>query len=832
MFIKRHLVFLFVYCLFPISSTNQTSFCQKYKCDCQESPLNVKCSFNSSVKSIELLDASINQLDLSDNFLESSLVFGDTPLNLENLILRNNSITEIHENLFNKMPHLHYLDLSINKIERLQEIAFTSLNMLSYLNLSQSFSSDYKISRDICQLVNIKILDLSYSNLLEFDLECWKTPRLVELYLRNTLNVESSWQKWFQYIQNTIQVIDLSGSDVIILDSSLATAASNLNSLILSNLPKLDKNSLKSVLSTDRLFERLKKLAIVNINATQSNFPILNMFTISSNNNNSNNSLSLSELDISKNQYSYDFSTFLFNQRNLKNLKIFKANNNKFRACIENLRTESSYLSSLEYLDLSWNQIENSSCLFALKPLTKLQHLDMSHNQLSVSSADYLNLTYIFTNKLNLSNIDLSSNRLDKFVVYLSMNHTEINNFDLSSNNLRLFKFLSVSSVEQAQNLKNVQAPNSNSGGLKQDPDDDDDDDENDDQNDDDDGEDDVDILIENHHKEMNNEKLENDDDMRYMVINNLNLSSNQFQVIHINHMFQSIKNIQKLDMSSNPIIQVNGLSGDPQLIKEEVKNQTENSKLEALCIDLLDLSKCQVKRMPNLQHSCLNQIDLNRNSMTGSIHLVLSKYSVYFLDYLNLQSNNITFIKLIVSEQKFKQDAYFIQNSPFHYFFGSKNMINKDNVTSAHTLIDMRNNRNFKCDCYLSKLTISFQSLKLLSDCDEIYFDSARCFRQKQQQQTNTSNGLNLNTLNNKLRALFIVTFLLLIALSCLLVYYLCSDFVKTINLRSALDRFLIFCNLKRKFDSLTTNNSNVGVQYSKLINESASSHVELNSY
>lgn len=139
--------------------SEKSGFCAKYNCECIDPIKEIKCSLNKTTIEVEFLEINVNRLDLSDNSLEM-LVWGDTALNLRELILRNNNISEIHEKMFANTPHLHYLDLSGNKISDFKEEYLTSLNVLESLNLSNAFVQDFKLYRHLCELVNLKIVDL------------------------------------------------------------------------------------------------------------------------------------------------------------------------------------------------------------------------------------------------------------------------------------------------------------------------------------------------------------------------------------------------------------------------------------------------------------------------------------------------------------------------------------------------------------------------------------------------------------------------------------------------------------------------------------------------
>ena len=140
--------------------------------------------------------------------------------------------------------------------------------------------------------------------------------------------------------------------------------------------------------------------------------------------------------------------------------------------------------------------------------------------------------------------------------------------------------------------------------------------------------------------------------------------------------MLQSVRNVLNVDMSFNSKLrQVVGMSNsapisssillndkNEEIDPEESSSSSENDDnrvkdeilRESLCLDQLDLSNCAIQRVPNMQHTCVNKIDLSENDVQGKTHLVISLFSVYFLDYLDLKGNNVTKLSLIVSNEKF----------------------------------------------------------------------------------------------------------------------------------------------------------------------------------
>jgi len=142
------------------------------------------------------------KLDVSHSNL-TNLVFGDVSLNIDTLILADNRLEIVHEKMFARLPHLKHLDMSVNKIKVANdEMVFEAQNVLEHLNLSQAFTNEHKMWRDLCGLINLRVLDVSYADLSEFTLECWgKTDgKVASFYARHARNVEATIRNWMPYL--------------------------------------------------------------------------------------------------------------------------------------------------------------------------------------------------------------------------------------------------------------------------------------------------------------------------------------------------------------------------------------------------------------------------------------------------------------------------------------------------------------------------------------------------------------------------------------------------------------------------------------------------------
>lgn len=794
-----HLFLVSIWTILILCSKGENDFCEKYNCQCTNE--QIKCNqIDKQINILEFCNKNTTKLDLSQNSLDT-ILFSNSTLNLKHLRLSNNKLTNIHQNQFQSLPYLTNLDLSFNQIESFHESAFQSMHLLEYLNLSNAFKSpSYQFTRELCELDNVKVLDLSYLNLESFTLECWKNAHLTELYIKHSRNSDQSWPNWFPFLGSNLKILDLTNSSIKILKSSLL----NLNSLthlILSSNSELEKSSILETLQTNNLLSRLKVLKLDNLNLNQTNLPI---HTLISSLNNSN----LEILDISFNNFSDDLNSFLFAQSNLKNLIEFKARNNKFKKCFN--KFDLNHLEKLQILDLSFNFLQESSCLYSIKAISTLKWLDLSHNQIKINSADYKaqDFASFLTNKINLTYINLSSNLIFNLFIHFSENHGLIEKLDISNNRLRNFRVLSKTTYESIKYPFSLELEDEYE-------------EEEEDLNEYDDYEEDMEGDVVG----SSTKSDELDDNERYVIIENLDLSKNRLGSVNLQHMLQSIKNIVYLDFSFNPIQKVNGMSSDPILFKSRIEQNSTANK-EILCVDSLNLANCKLQRIPHLPHACVNKLDLNNNLISGSSRLVVSNYSVYFMDYINLQANNITKLKIILNGQKFKQDYYNMQNSPLNYFYSNTN---KSELN--HTYLDLKMNKYFRCTCELVELMADFPYFILMNECftNDFQMQCKKILNENR-------NSLTIKNLNKKLRVLFVLTCLVLILLSILIIYYMCSDFIKNLQpydrFRLSLNRVLALVKLRKTAETSngSSGSNSIGVQYTKLVNEATVSQVELN--
>ena len=846
------------------SATTSQAFCDTYKCVCPNASREIKCRFNETVITVDFEDRGVTTIDFSHNSLESFWFGDNTALNVQYLYINDNHLRVINLDFFKRLPHLKRLDLSQNKIDSLDETAFEPLNVLEFLNMSQAYAANYRINRDLCELVNLKTLDLSYSDLDQFELACWretKNERLISLHLRHTTHVEKSISNWLPYVGSNLKSLDLSDSDVRFIDAPYwSTNMASLVELKLNNLPTLDLQSLYKLLGPSRFIERLETLHMANVSANSKTLDMSSLLATSN-----MTRLPLLSLDIARNGYDGDLNVFLFNQHKLRSLKEFRASQNNFSVCNAKLDAP-QFLASLQVLDLSANQLTQSSCLYPLKTLDTLTHLDLSYNSLSLTPIDFIENEFVhfFASKPALAHIDFSHNLFTFFLVYFKPNHTNIQKINFASNRLTAFRFLSLSRVNSPTFFADLRDEKVMKSQVEQD------------------------VLDANTYDTFDNtgdlvidspqHADEYDDDQRFVYINQIDLSANSFKFLDLQHMLQSIRNIVDIKLSENPLEKVIGMSNDSPITTTVILNSNgtdaedsaeesgeKSSKSvvagngsggkspksvvvgngiiagnggavvdlspvkEVLCIDQLDLSDCQLASVPNMQHTCINKIDLSRNRIAGSVHLVISRFSIYFLDYLDLQANNITKVSLVVSDAKYKQDFYPSQNAPYHYFYGSEEATKQGKNASAHTFLDLMGNENFVCDCSLVAELSEFMFVKVLSPCYTREF-ATDCMKT-----TQSNTVYRLRSLSKNVRILLIVTCFVLVVLSLFTLNYLCADVMKKQKMRPCTWFKVRATQCVNRFGapgagSGANADKNIGVQYSKLDNQASVSQIEIN--
>ncbi|XP_027364278.1 receptor-like protein EIX1 [Abrus precatorius] len=300
--------------------------------------------------------------------------------------------------------HLNYLDLSLNDFHG-NEIPefFGSLVNLRYLDLSHGFFGG-KIPYQLGMLSRLQILYLfsnylvgeipyqlgNLSSLEQLDLSYNKLGGMIPCQLGNL---------------SSLEVLVLGNNDNVIIDMN-ADWISHLSSLVrldFGNVIGLNKS--KKLLQMVFQQPKLEHLSISNCN-------LLDIDILPLSPNRLNFSTSLHILDLSRNKFSSSIFTWLFNLSS-NNLIDVRLRQNLLKCSIPH--DFGSIMKSLEYLDLSYNQL-NGTIPKSFGLLSQLRHLDMRENSLEgmITETQFANLTKLLV--LILSQNSLTMKFDDKWI--------------------------------------------------------------------------------------------------------------------------------------------------------------------------------------------------------------------------------------------------------------------------------------------------------------------------------------------------------------------------------------------------------------------------------
>ena len=364
--------------------------------------------------------------------------------NLTHLSLKNNSIKIICNHYF---FNLIQFDISGNNVSFITEISFkqvSSLN-LDYSSLHTLENIDYTyFNVQFLHLDNQKIeklfkntikglfskLDLS-SNLLtsvSFEVDALDyLPNLNEILFSKNLIKSLDFNEAFKFNMTKTKLLNFENNKISSIKKDFFSKFSNLTVLLLSY------NYFGSL--KNYFFENLEKLEYLNLSNNQ-------ILTIEDGT--FENLSSLIYLNLTNNLI-YDLSQRLFS--NLSRLEILELRQNKLESIEKHFLDG---LASLKYLDLSQNQIKflnNNS----FQAVINLEELYMQSNLLS-----YLNDS--LKNLKNLSNLDLSNNKLDSFkrgevianLTSLDLSFNQLERFDHNQSNLFSLKSLKLSNTDSS----------------------------------------------------------------------------------------------------------------------------------------------------------------------------------------------------------------------------------------------------------------------------------------------------------------------------------------------------------------------------------------------
>lgn len=360
---------------------------------------------------------------------------------LEYFSLEKNNITgEITKTTFTGLQNIKNLTISDQSITIIRDGTFSDMIALRFLNLSNNFLSTIE-NASFGILKNLNILDLSHNKINNLNFLKDSLTNLTELYLNDNL-LSILYTNVFNN-QTQLKKLDISTNKIKVIEQ---------NSLPLQNLQFINvtKNCLTGVIKSNTLSpaQYLRYLDLSNLNISKIEemafvkLPVLARLNLS---NNVINEIAPNNFMDTNNMYSLDISHnklkhFEVNS-SLQNLKALYVNNND----MDNLPKLN--MSSVIYLDLSFNKIENiTGELF--EHMRSLKALHISHNKLKSFNNKFTNVLSDLTD-LSLSDNEISNINLSFFreLINLDISRNKINAIDSSFlQDLDFLQYLDISS--------------------------------------------------------------------------------------------------------------------------------------------------------------------------------------------------------------------------------------------------------------------------------------------------------------------------------------------------------------------------------------------------
>lgn len=200
------------------------------------------------------LDCSTNlgalrTLDLSQNHLQRFFFLCKEEYNLRELNVSHNKLEYIDDNALNdRIPKLKILDLSFNKLTVVNETMLQYLTILEYLSLSNNPIEDGIHDSAFSNLRALKHLDLRNISAPYFSSDFFKN-------LTNLSTLDLSWNpiSKIPLLPRDLQELDLSGTQVISLESLYLPQLRELRLNRMPNLTSLALNDLENLISLESL---------------------------------------------------------------------------------------------------------------------------------------------------------------------------------------------------------------------------------------------------------------------------------------------------------------------------------------------------------------------------------------------------------------------------------------------------------------------------------------------------------------------------------------------------------------------------------------------------
>lgn len=223
----------------------------------------------------------------------------DTFLNQDDLPIvniKNNNLTVVERNVFNKISSLEELNLEHNQIKTVEKNSLTGLNKLNELILSSN--QLLSIPEDLNTLISLKtlkldqnnineikstalplslmVLDLSHNALKELNCDSLQMVNLTKLYLQNNAinNIQSGCFKY----TTSLNELNLSNNNLQQLQYGLFSNVNNMNIFSISNnqLKSLYEDVLMPMNSLKELSFANNRIKDFNVDNVKLHFPELN----------------------------------------------------------------------------------------------------------------------------------------------------------------------------------------------------------------------------------------------------------------------------------------------------------------------------------------------------------------------------------------------------------------------------------------------------------------------------------------------------------------------------------------------------------------------------
>ncbi|CAJ1062613.1 toll-like receptor 21 [Xyrichtys novacula] len=535
----------------------------------------------------------------------------DLPPSATKLIISDNFLTHVPNKSFVHLPNLQDLRMDNDRLRTIDKLAFQNLHLLKSLNLSLNYLS--KLDPSLFQdLDSLAVLMLSNNRLKQLPGDIFFTLRnLTTLVLRQ--NFLTQFSRIADSVANLrhLKLLDLCSNNLTSLSHSNVSLPTSLTRLYLckNNLSTL--GCTHSFLGFVQLLDlsynpRLSTAAFQGVNLSRVNYLRLR----------STNVKILEFLNISNvNARHVDFSgTQLKDEKLLMELcKLLKKS-----VWIKNMSLSSNEIKNLSRdalrhcpdirggLDLSYNELKNTSCLIFLNRQKHLKAFNADHNHLT-SLPPCKNHTII----RNVEDITYRYNKIMYVSPYAFINTPNIKTLQLNINKI---VYLDVKALKGLQSLETLRLDN-------------------------------------NFLTELYNSTFEDQ-----VKLKTLNLRNNRIDVI-FNMTFHSLKNLIILDLGGNKIthIKPSGLYGLESLSKfyldgNRLKN-IDSSLYHAFqdTLTVLDLHGNQIRylkeheRSPFMNLSKLKDLKLDAQQPYGLTVIPLKFFrGLSSLESLYFSSNKI----------------------------------------------------------------------------------------------------------------------------------------------------------------------------------------------